>query len=151
MRVIDSVAVGSTGAVVLGGGDNLGNHLINNYTGGTTVLSGTLQVLYPTALPDTGVLTVAGPGSVVLSATWGHSSEAMRGTSSRPGRHGREIATRNPAADVSGSPVPALTTGVSMIPLGSGPTPVPEPSTLALLGAGLMSLLTLAGRRRKAG
>ena len=62
-----------------------------------------------------------------------------------------DIASSSPVADASGSPVPALTTGVSMAPVEGGPAPVPEPSALALLSAGLLSLLTLAWRRRKAG
>ena len=57
--MIDSVGAGT---VVLGGQDVNGNPITNNYTGGTTVLSGTLQVAYADALPSMGVLTIGGPG-----------------------------------------------------------------------------------------
>ena len=59
LRVIDSVGGGK---VVLGGSDFSGNSLTNNYSGGTTVLSGTLQVVNNQSLPTVGVLTVGGPG-----------------------------------------------------------------------------------------
>ena len=38
----------------------------NAYTGGTTVLSGTLELLNSSALPSTGVLTIGSPRSVIL-------------------------------------------------------------------------------------
>ena len=63
LMVIDSAG---GGMVVLGNSSD--TTVANQYTGGTTVLSGTLQVLYSQALPSTGVLTVGGPESVVLSA-----------------------------------------------------------------------------------
>ena len=62
LRVIDSAG---------GGTVQLGNALdptVNTYTGGTTVLSGTLQVVNILALPNVGVLTVGGPGSAVRAA-----------------------------------------------------------------------------------
>ena len=59
--VIDSAG---GGRVVLNSGDGI----INNYTGGTRVLSGTLEVADAQGLPGTGVLNVAGPETVVLSA-----------------------------------------------------------------------------------
>ena len=62
LRVIDSVGGGK---VVLGGSDFSGNSLTNNYSGGTTVLSGTLQVVNNQSLPTVGVLTVGGPGAAV--------------------------------------------------------------------------------------
>ena len=65
LRVIDSRG---GGVVVLGGTDSNGIPIPNSYTGGTTVLSGTLQVLNNQALPSTGILTVAGPATVVFSA-----------------------------------------------------------------------------------
>ena len=65
LAVIDSVGGGT---VVLG---NTGVLIANTYTGGTTVLSGTLDVLNAQALPNTGVLTVAGPGSIVSSVRAG--------------------------------------------------------------------------------
>ena len=55
------------GTVVLGNT----NSAVNSYTGGTQVLSGTLQILNAQALPNMGVLTVAGPGSIVSSTAVG--------------------------------------------------------------------------------
>ena len=124
----------------------------NSYTGGTTVLSGTLQVLNNQALPSTGILTVAGPATVVLSAHLGTLfGNNVTGQTLVVASTGVDIASASPAADASGSAVSTLATGVSMAPSGSGPAPVPEPSTLALLGAGLLSLLGFTWRRRKAG
>ena len=81
LTVIDSLGGGT---VVLGGmmnitdstGQTIGigpapDPTTNTYTGGTTVVSGTLQVLNAQALPNTGVLTVAGPGSLVSLASVG--------------------------------------------------------------------------------
>ena len=82
LRVIDSTVGG--GMVVLG------NALPNTYTGGTTVLSGTLQVLNATtALPSVGVVTVGGPVSLVSRPGWNALRRQCRGTSNRPGKHGR--------------------------------------------------------------
>ena len=129
LRVIDSVG---GGAVVLGNSND--TTLGNGYTGGTTVSSGTLQVLYAQALPNLGVLTVGGPVSLVSSAQAGTlfgSNAAEQAVALEI--TGVDIASGSPAAGVSGSSIPALATGVGMAPLASGPAPVPEPSTLALL------------------
>ena len=146
LMVIDGAGGGT---VVLG--DSTGD--TNSYSGGTRVLSGTLESFNNQALPSVGVLTVAGPGSIVLNSHVGTLfGSSTVGQAVVLESTGVDIATGIPAADASGSPVPALATGVGMIPSAeNGPTPVPEPSTLALLGAGLLSLLTVAWRRRKAG
>ena len=62
LRVIDSAG---GGMVVLGGNDGNGDPINNTYSGGTQVLSGTLQVLNSTALPSAGLLTVGGPGQSI--------------------------------------------------------------------------------------
>ena len=66
LRVIDSLGGGK---IVLGDSDD--SNIANLYSGGTTVMSGTLQVLYTTALPSVGVLTVGGPVSIVSSVRAG--------------------------------------------------------------------------------
>ena len=58
--VNDSV---SGGTVVLGNTDYSQGPIFNTYTGGTKVLSGTLQLLYGLALPATGDLSVGSPGA----------------------------------------------------------------------------------------
>ena len=65
LRIMTSVAGGS---VTLGGSDSGGNVVGNYYTGGTTILSGTLEVLNAQALPNVGVLTVGGGASSVRAA-----------------------------------------------------------------------------------
>ena len=49
------------GSLALGG--------TNAYTGGTTVLAGTLELLSSSALPSTGILTIGSPREVVLSSS----------------------------------------------------------------------------------
>ena len=66
LQVIDSVGGGT---VVLGGTDtNTGGNISNIYSGGTTILSGTLEVLNNFALPNVGVLTIGGGASSVQAA-----------------------------------------------------------------------------------
>jgi hypothetical protein len=143
LRVIDSAGGGT---VILGGGG-----IINAYSGGTTVLSGTLEALNNQALPGTGVLTVAGAASIVLSSHVGTLFESSSaGPAATVGSAGVEIANFGPAADAAGALVPAVATDMGVVAVAGSPTAVPEPSALALLGAGLMSLLTLARRHRRA-
>ena len=92
LRVIDSAGGGT---VVLGGTDTTGIPIPNSYAGGTTVLSGTLEVFYAQAIPNIGVLTVAGPGAIVSSVRAGtlFGSHAM-GQAAVVGSPGVEITPR---------------------------------------------------------
>ena len=105
LNVIDSAG---GGMVILGGsfGYPTPTNVANNYTGGTTVLSGTLQVLNSDALPNTGVLTIAGPGSI-LSSTRAGTLFGNNATEQAVvvGSPGIGIASASPAADASGSPL----------------------------------------------
>ena len=122
LAVIDSAGGGK---VVLGGSDSNGHRLVNTYTGGTTVVSGILELLNSNALPTTGVLTVAGPGSVVSMVATIDGNGFANGT---------EEALAEPMA------LSALG--------GDGPAPVPEPSSLALLVAATIALAASFRRRR---
>ena len=118
------------GRVVLGGTGGSGNALVDTYAGGTRVLSGVLELVNSSALPTTGVLTVAGPGSIVSIASAGTVFESDTvGQVVRTDREG--IASSSPAVDAFGSPVP-------------------EPLALVLLGGGAIGLLGYGWRRRKA-
>ena len=149
LRVIDSVG---GGVVKMGGFDLANNPIPNNYTGGTTVLSGTLQVLYPTALPSVGVLTVGGPESLVLSAQTGTLLGSATDSASTMGVVGvtgpgevTEEALAEPVAPV------AFATGVSMVPFERSRRQSLSRARWPFSGAGLISLLGVAWRRRNAG
>ena len=146
LTVIDSVGGGT---VVLG---KYATTLVSNtYSGGTRVLSGTLEVLDAQALPNTGVLTVAGPGSIVLNSHVGTLFGSDAAGQAIVVSDGTGIESSSPVMNVAGSSVAALATGVGLTAAGNAPAPVPEPGTLALLGAGRLGLLTLVRRRRKTG
>jgi autotransporter-associated beta strand protein len=103
----------------------------NTYTGGTTVSGGSLVIADIGALPAGGSLTIDGTGSVTLSSSLGVSPS-----------------TASPLGfDTAGNSLPmsepSTATG------GLATQPVPEPSTLALLGIGAMGLTGYAWRRRR--
>ena len=107
LAVIDSLGGGT---VVLGGTYwNSGAFIVNAYSGGTKVLSGTLEVVNSQALPKTGVLTVAGPGAIVSSVPAGTLfGNSATGQAVAVGSMSMDIAPSATATDASGSPVPAL-------------------------------------------
>ena len=104
MTVIDSVGGGT---VVLGNTTTL---VSNIYSGGTRVLSGTLQVLNAQSLPNTGVLTVAGPGSIVLNSHVGTLFGSDAAGQAIVVSDGTGIESSSPVMNVAGSSVAALAT-----------------------------------------
>ena len=202
VQVIDSVG---GGLVQMGGFDLSNNPVGNNYTGGTSVLSGTLQMMCGNALPTTGLdfgrargaravldlngqqITTEGlvTASSLVKPTLNFADPTAYTTSG--GTAGDLLTLGDLGMNLAAQKL-ALTFGVNPTVLGdyelmtgniSGFNPadfvlptapagdtyslqvvsgnvdlvvaaVPEPGTLALLGAGLMSLLGIAWRRRKA-
>ena len=155
LTVMDSAG---GGMVVLGttGTTNLPLNVTNTYSGGTTVLSGTLEVIGAQAVPNIGVLTVAGPGSIVSSAAVGMLFEGATGSASAVGAAGvtrldavTEEALAEPVAPSAAAQPLTIATDGGMVPLGIAPAPVPEPGTLALAAiAGLCGTGVLLRRKK---
>ena len=105
LRVIDSAG---GGVVQIGGSYFNGTSTVsavNSYTGGTQVLSGTLEVLNYQALSPIGVLTVGGPVSVVMSEAAGTLfGTGAAGQTVVLERTSLEIASASSTADASSWP-----------------------------------------------
>ena len=145
LRVIDTAGGGT---VVFGGTD--GSHLPNTYSGGTTVLSGTLEVMTAESLPATGVLTVGGPVSLVSSALAGTlfgSNAAGQSLVVGSARGNRNCHPRGRRPQFACSRAGKRSEHGSV---GKWPRAGPRAFDVGPLGAGMLSLLALA-RRRKTG
>ena len=161
-------------------------------------MSGTLEVLDAGALPNTGVLTIGGPGQVFRAAFNLHGQQVNpEGLTTLVSSVSPDLNFQTPGTDLITigdlgmhiTPNTAISFGTNPTVLGDYPlfngnitgfnaanfvlptapagdtyslqvvagnvdlvvAAVPEPGTLALLSAGLMSLLGVAWRRRKAG
>jgi autotransporter-associated beta strand protein len=141
-----SLNVSGPGAVVL---DNT-----NTYTGGTTVSGGTLDFSTPQATPSVGIVTVSTGGYVVLAALVGTSSPAIEASGTdvtETAANTSTVATSSTAGAggaVASGGANWLGDTDSMAEAGPAAA-VPEPSTIALLGAGAIGLLGYVQARRR--
>ncbi|MGO9111564.1 MAG: autotransporter-associated beta strand repeat-containing protein [Thermoguttaceae bacterium] len=135
----NSLVVGSSGpgTVVLSG--------TNTYSDGTTVTSGTLEVLNNLALPDGALMIGAGAGQVFAADLPPLSFPAMK-----------SLDILSPFASSMNSRDPARFSGPGTGSLAApratsqrAADPVPEPGTLALLGTGMLALFGRVRRWRK--
>jgi autotransporter-associated beta strand protein len=143
-------AISGSGSILQRGSGTAILSASNTYTGGTTVSSGTLDVLNPGALPCGGLIVGAGGTTVVFNATATSSSPAI----------GENLALFTPDGSTTSSSAGAFSTNydISTPTVGGailqpGSLPVPEPATLALLlaagGGGLTWCVQRRGSRSK--
>ena len=143
-------AISGSGSVLQRGSGTAILSASNTYTGGTTVSSGTLDVLNPGALPCGGLIVGAGGTTVVFKATATSSSPAI----------GENLALFTLDGSSTSSSAGAFSTNydISTPTVGGailqpGSLPVPEPATLALLlaagGGGLTWCVQRRGSRSK--
>ena len=138
-----ALILNGTGTQVLAGS--------NNYTGGTTVSDGTLEVASPAALPTEGLINVGRSGTVSLlgllvipEVAGPDDSQVSMDTAAEASSTLAvvEIAGQTPAGGSSIPEMGSLAEGVAL-------AAVPEPSTLVLLAVGVMGLLGCAWRRKR--
>ena len=124
----------------------------NTYTGGTTVSDGTLELASPAALPSEGIINVGRSGTVDLTGLLAipgvapDDNQVSMDTAAEPSSTpaGVDLVGQTPANASDGYPVPE--TGV--MAEGVALAPVPEPSTLVLLGVGALAFLGFARRKK---
>ena len=105
-------------------------------------------------MPSTGIVTVNAGCEVALGALLGASSPATE-TAVDAGETGGTVAMSSTAsaggAVAGGTGGEASMGGMDSIAEGAAAAAVPEPSTFALLGVGVLGLLAHVGRRRTSG
>ncbi len=151
-------AVSGAGVLVQAGAGVVTLTGSNNYTGGTTVSQGTLEVADPGALPTTGIINVGRSGTVSLlgllvipTVVGPDDSQASLETVAEPTTSTLVVATVPVVSEVAPPVVVAGGTGVIGRTPADGLTAVPEPGTLALLLAGAAALAAAAWWRSRLG
>ena len=94
-----SLVVSGSGVLILSG--------TNTYTGGTTVMGGTLEIASPSAMPTTGIINVGRPGRVdlrgLLAAYIPHvGEEETLGAAANPQAGGDAVGTADESATIGG-------------------------------------------------
>ena len=123
-----------------------------NYTGGTTVASGTLDFATPESMPSTGILDIERGGEVVLGALLGDSND------SEPAVTAVAAASTNSAGSAEGvmdallariraeRTVESAGGDAAGWTIAASPAAAPEPSTLVLLLAAMLALAPVVRR-----
>jgi autotransporter-associated beta strand protein len=145
-----ALAVSGSGELTLSGTDN--------YSGGTTISGGTLDIAAASALSNSGMMKVSGGGRLILGSASGieallaasspaDSGEvALGAAASAPATIGGYENTSEDMATLGGAPL--LSQGGGGGAVGGSAAAVPEPGTLVLLAAGVL-MLAVARRRRR--
>ena len=148
----------SNNALALSGSGQLTLSGTNNYTGGTTVSGGTLDIAAPSALAGSGLVTIAAGGRLVLGSGAGigallavsspASSDAVAlSAAAVPATLGGPESGYEDMATLGGAP--PLSQGGGGSAVGGTAAAVPEPAALALLAAGAAAAAAVLRRKRK--